>query len=306
MIDHRDVWVALGLALLAGCASSPAAPDASETRGVHSLPVVPEPASLSIGAFLARVDTQVEMWCELTLIASTEEQRAQCRGLQLNLARECAPRIGELIVELEGGPPLNRRRAAAGLGFTFKPEAQGPLLGALHDPSDEVVSNALLGLAVLGMPDTPLESVARLVRTHPDSFLRSNAAWAMRTIVEAGARDPVAGEAARMALVDPEPNVRVQSALVLGILADPGSTEALGDLLYDRTRLVAAAGARSLALIGRADASQKGRCARALVRAWERVDPQTRRSVHRALIRLRQADLGDEVGDWVEWAGNMP
>ena len=99
--------------------------------------------------------------------------------------------------ELESGPPINRIRAAAALGFTHAVEAQSPLLNALSDPLADVQHNALLGLAILARADTPLEPICRLCEFSPDAETRGQAAFALRSIVNAGGAADCAATTAR-------------------------------------------------------------------------------------------------------------
>ena len=177
---------------LAGCASPPektpvqAANEGRESYDPNLVQREPE----SIGSFLAELDKSMRAWTKLMFTAGTEAERRKATVLQKDLMRRTYPRMDELIAQLEGGPVQNRVRAAGALGFTKDPGAQSPLLAALHDESRDVICNALLGLTMLELPDTPLDRIAELYEHDPDPEIRANAAYAARAILEAGGSPP--------------------------------------------------------------------------------------------------------------------
>ncbi len=302
----RPLVAALAAAVaLAGCAAnrSQAEPlDQTEQFRPNAVRTQERP----IGMLLAEIDRQVEQWSQLTLTARSESEHKQARGIELNLGRIAKPRVAELVEQLETGPPLNRIRAAAALGFTHDPIAQAPLLGALHDPLDAVINNALISLGTMQRPDTPLGEICEHARTHPDAQVRSNAYRALVWIVNAGGDEPCTLDAARAGLADPEPTVRTQAALLCGMLADEASVPRLSDQLYDDHALVARAAAEGLAAIANRSKTGRGSAARALVAALDRVEKDRRPIIRKQLVRVRESDLGDDPAAWVEWARNMP
>ena len=216
-------------------------------------------------------------------------------------------RRAELIQQLESGPLHNRVIAACALGFTRDVEAQSPLIAALDDPHPEVVSNALLGLMLLGRADTPLEPICRQFTGSSDAGVRRNAAQCAAALVKAGARGDCILESSRHGLTDKEePTVRAQSALILATLEDRTSLAALCDRLYDPVPLVRAAAARAVSYIGSHSPPDKGTAARALVGALERSEGNARLQLLRPLIELAAFDYGPEIKDWKEWAARLP
>ena len=291
--------------LLAGCSSSKTSKGIEEEVPMEELDVVSiQTEDLEIGEFLAKADLAMRAWTSLTNTANTPAERTQARQLEDFLRNETENRQGELIAQLETGPPFNRIRAASALGFTDE-AALSPLVAALADGEQDVVHNALLGLALLALPQTPLEDVCELLRNDEDPHVRSNAAYALRSIVEAGGSGSCVVPAARRGLLDPEPLVQVQSALVLGLSEDTESIEALTDLAYDETPLVARAAIESLVIIARRDAAQRGPVARALLPALEEAPRKTRPMVKAALVQVAEGDHG-EYEDWVKWARDLP
>lgn len=215
-------------------------------------------------------------------------------------------RRDELIRELETGPPVNRMRAAATLGFTKTIEAQSPLLNALSDASPDVVHNAVLGLAILGRADTPLDALCRLSEFDPDPRTRGQAAFAVRSIVNAGGGGECVLGAARRGLADPEVYVRSQSALTLGLLGDAESVPALADLVYDASMHVTSAALEALLLIVDRHDLQKGPVGRALVEAYAKSKKQRKDLVKQALINISDVNYGEDLVLWTEWSQRLP
>jgi len=283
-------------------AAQPGSIEVAELEPLRVRELPPEP----IGKFLADLDLALRRWNDLMLTAKNADERRQARLLQGTLERNTRQRMDELIEQLESGPPQNRVRAAPALGFTRAVEAQSPLLAALADPSPDVVHNALLGLALLERADTPLDPICEILSTSHDPETRSNAAYALRSIVAAGGSGECALSSARLALVDPEPFVRVQAALVLGMQRDAGSIEPLADLLYDPVLLVSQGAIEALAMLGRDVPAERGRVARSLAAALAQFPSERKPSVRRALIQLAEIDYGEDEEEWMRWAQRLP
>lgn len=296
------------LLVTVGCAStSSKSTESSELRDRSAAEIIEatnQPAP--IGKLLAEIDASIRAWNSLLLTANTAEERRKARMLEDNLSRVAHQRRAEIIEQLESGPLNNRVVAASALGFTRDVEAQSPLIAALDDAYPEVVSNALLGLMLLGRTDTPLDPICRLMQSSPDESVRRNAAQCMGSLVQAGARSECVRSAARQGLSDVEPGVRSQSALLLATLVDKESLAPLCDRLYDDVPLVAAAAARAVAYIGAESPPEKGTAARALSRAYEDGKGVMRAHYRRALVDLAGVDYGVEPKDWAEWANRLP
>ncbi len=292
------------IVLASGCKSSKAktGPDTLPYDPHWSQPDAPQP----IGKLLADVDASLRAWTKLVMSARSAEEKRAAQGLELDLSRRVHPRTAELITQLESGPPANRIPAAAALGFSHAPEAQSPLLNALHDSNVDVVNNALIGLAILDLKDTPLGPIQEIYANNPDGRVRSNAAWAARTLMENGADGSALRDTARLALADSEPFVRAQSALILAQLEDADSITQLGELAQESTAFVSLAAGEALAVIGKANPHQKGPTARALAIAYGKLDKKERPVILRALLKLSEQNLGEDPKDWLEWAYKLP
>lgn len=297
------LWAATALLLAAGCRSTAAGSETAPEAEPY-VPLREEPQS--IGFFLTEFDASLRAWTNLRLAGTSRKDQRALRVLEQDLEKRATERQEEIVGELRSGPPQNRAIAAAALGFTQDPAVMTELLAALGDRSDEVVSNALLGLGLLAQPDTPCGQIERLLEGSSDAWTRSNAAFALQRVAAAGGRPTGLVEACRRALTDSEPGVRAQAATTLGIAADAGAVEALDELLYDDLPLVCASAAHALASIGSENLEQKGPAARALTRSLDRVPEGHRGDVLRELVRLNGAHLGEDVEPWQEWAAKLP
>jgi len=145
-----------------------------------------------------------------------------------------------------------------------------------------------------------------LLTDSPDAGTRSNAAYALRAVIAAGARGDAALDAARTTVHDPEPLVRVQVALVLGLLGDGTMLRPLADQVYDELPLVANAAVEALFLLADRDPALRGPVARALIPAMNEVPAALRPRVRRALVQIAKVDYGKDTEDWLEWANGLP
>lgn len=260
----------------------------------------------SVGKYLAELDAAIRAWMDKTWNASTREDRQKQDKLELYLEGEARRGQTELLVQLESGPLKNRIIAATALGFTRDPAVLSPLLGALEDPSSHVVQNALIGLSLLLSPDTPLERVAELMHPDREPELRGSAAYCARCLVEVGACGAGVLETARAGVVDSDPIVRSQSALILALLLDPDAILPLSMLLGDDVELVVAAAARSLAYVGREMPERKGDSARALTAALTEADKPLRTVLLRNLVALSEKNYGNDDEAWQAWSHRLP
>lgn len=297
------------LALAAACASCASFGSSDEE------PPEPEPAQPiqiapedPIGKFLVDADNAIYQWCALALSGTTPAQRNQQRALEGVLVDRTSRRCDELIHELESGPPINRIRAAAALGFSRQARAQSPLLNALSDPHPDVVHNALLGLAVLGRGDTPLDEICRATEFSKDAQTRAQGAFALRSIINNGGSGECALGTARRGLADSEPFVRSQCALTLGLLGDGESVPAIAGLFNDKAPHVVSAAVEGLLLMVEREPGQKGPVGRALLDAYSNAkskDPLKDQAMS-ALVRISDVNYGEDLLLWTEWSQRLP
>lgn len=288
------------VAFLGSCSSTPERDEELPPPTPH-----PEAEERTIGYHLATLDDRILAWNRLALEARGSADARKRNLLEEQIRSETRLRLGEVIAQLESGPPINRAIAATALGFSDVDEALSPLLSAVSDPDPEVRANALLGLGLLARAETPLAEVCFLVRTSDDAYIRNNAAFAMQHVVRAGGRNEMLADTARSAMSDPEAPIRAAAALVLGEIGETDAMGAVGDLLLDEAGLVCVAAARSLGLMAR-DRNEAGNVARQLVQVLDRVKPQHRAAVLVELVRLAGRNLGEETEPWREWAFGLP
>jgi HEAT repeat protein len=299
-LPRSNSLLVLLFCLLSACASS----DPKAAEGEPFTPP-PEPKQESIGFYLSQLDNAIAGWNQAKLRSRDEVDERKVRALERTIQYKTRLRFGELIAQLEAGPPRNRAICAVALGFSGLVEALSPMLSALEDPDPAVVSNALLGLGLLAQPETPLAQICFHLSRNPDAFTRNNAAFAMQRILIAGGDDDCARASAREALLDTESAVRSKAALILYLVGDTDSITALGDLLYDKEPVVIAAAATALAGLGK-DEAYTGAAARLMVAALEKVHPTQRLRILFELKRLRGADLGEDAAPWRDWAYRLP
>ncbi len=296
----------------AGCGSTPAKQEPAEPHSIDRFVPVQKQAPQPVGVLLIELDQQMQRWSSLVLTARSAEEQRLVRAIEAQLQSATLERKAELIAQLETGPPINRVRAAGVLGFTQLAEVQSPLLHALSDSLADVVHNALISLAVLAREDTPLDEISRLAALHPDAATRSNAMYALRSILGRRANvepAPELGEVlrtARAGIVDPEPFVRAQAGLILGLFGDVDSLRGLADLLNDAAPHVRLAALEGLVLVGKRSKTGKGPAARHLVAAYAASDKSMRPAVRRALVRLSEIDYGADPKEWSAWAAKLP
>jgi len=292
--------------LLGSCSTTDDQTDASADEDFRPL----GPASRagdSIGKYLTDLSTSIRAWNEKTLTAADTKERRKQALLEINIRERVTNRHMDILAELETGPDANRVIAAAALGFSDDPADLSPLIAALDDPNEKVVSNALLGLGVLELPQTPLFRIGELMRYSPNPKTRWSAADCALTLIAAGADSDGILEPARAGLTDAEePMVRTQSALILCLIGDTESIDALGNLLFDEIPLVSNSAAKSLTHLGKNNDEAIGDAARALLRAMEEGDRDLRLRVHPSLVKLSGHDYELDAELWKEWVERLP
>jgi hypothetical protein len=307
---NRRTLIVAGLAFLAlapGCAtdggSSSAVDDATTFEALGSA----TRADDSIGKYLSDLSTSMNAWMQKTMNATTKRERSKQGLLEINIRERVRRRQSDILLELETGPIKNRTIAAAAIGFCQDPAVLSPLLAALGDGNDKVVSNALLGLTVLGLPETPLEEISELIIYAEEPKTRWSASNCARSLIEAGAPGEPVLSAARAGLTDVlEPMVRTQCALILARMEDAGSIDALSLLLFDEAPIVASSAARSLCYIGRRVDTARGAAARALVTAMAESKRERRLLIHPSLVELAGRNHEFDMEAWSRWVARLP
>jgi HEAT repeat protein len=297
------------LALVAGCATTTSNSEIDPAEDETYRPL--GPASRrddSIGKYLGDLSTSINAWMEKTLYASTQQERNKQVLLETNIRERVRNRYDEILGQLETGPERNRIIAAGALGFSNQPAVVSPLLVALEDPNPKVVGNALMSLGVLGAPETPLNEIGQLLRYSPNPKTRWSAADCAVSLIAVGADRQGIVKPARAGLTDAEePMVRTLSALILALVGDTESIDALGNLLYDEVPLVSKSGAEALGYLGKKNEKYEGQAARALFRAMSEGDRDLQLRVLPSLKQVSGGrDYGLDIEEWERWVRKLP
>ena len=310
-MPHRyPLWLSLGLVL--GACSSPGShgketpEEARERMKVSVYDARAKLTNTTFGAYLAQLDHSIQAWTAMFISGDRVQDAHKLRALAVDIGTRAGKLYEPIVEALETGPPQNRRVCAAALGFVQSGAPLNPLLNAMGDEDELVRANALLALAVLGDPSTPLGGVLEQMRSGTTRAIRSNAALALIEILRAGGKgDEELVAAARIGLHDEEPLVRTQCALILAHQQDAASIDDLALQLYhDPVNAAAMSAARALAYLGSRDAHLKGRCARALAVSLATTNGTVKSSVLNDLRKLAQANFSSDE-DWVTWSQRL-
>ena len=252
---------------------------------------------LPLGTYINKLDGLLQQWNKAMLLPETTKNRALRTGLQLELAKRVKARFDELRQQLEtSNVERNRVIVAAALGFVREPRALNPLLNALNDPSPSVREHALIGLAELADPNTPVDIVALKLEGESSDAEQVNATLCLYRLAQEGIDVTKALPALRHGLDSRNPAVRVQSAAALGDAHDHESTPQLLAILHDDRQLAAAAAANALGKIGDTKTVPQ------LIEALSAPDYAVRDEARGALKRMNNGeDLGSEPGPWLRW-----
>ena len=297
--------------LLAACAAtgedSSAPVEEKERMAVTAYSPEAVRTQTTFGAYLAQLDRSIQSWTAMFLSGDRARDGQKLRSLALDIEHRASKLFYELVEALETSPSeQNRCISAAALGFVRTEESLTPLLNAITDRSPEVRADALLGLAVLGDPETPLGGVVEAMRVGITPEIRSNAALAVIEVLRAGGT-PSEGmvDAARLGLQSEEPLVRTQCALILAKEQDHIAIDDLSlQLSNDPVNTAAMAAGRALAYMGSREPTIKGRCARALAASLRLTNSTLKASVIDDLRKLARANYTTDE-DWIQWAHRL-
>lgn len=251
-----------------------------------------------------RLNNLLEEWQTATINKDSWKDKKIQSDLGGILTRYVYLNFDKILNELEYGPQPNRVTAAAALGFCRIPETKDfpqvyplaiqALLRCLDSGDDSITQNALLGLALLAVEDTPIETILPLMTQHHNPEVRSNAALCLSTITSPKDNDAVMPYVLP-ALRDDDPKVRCHAILVLENLEDRSAGAALIDLLDDKYEIIRVNAARALGNLGDMDACPK------LIENLEHVKESVRFYCHQALLKLTQENFGTDKEAWTEW-----
>ncbi len=105
----------LGAIGATSCASTSQSAEASDGAPKRPIGPIVEATNTpdAIGTLLAKLDASIRAWTTLAMTARSADERRKASLLEQNLMYLTHNRVGELIEQLETGPPYNQIVAAA-------------------------------------------------------------------------------------------------------------------------------------------------------------------------------------------------
>ncbi len=301
---------ALSLTILLGCLGPSCASsgkNSTDDGPQHYMKRVADVEEQNTGFILAELDGSMKQWSGLAALGDKDKDGHKARAIEEELRHRSRKNFFLLTKELESGPVRNRMISAMALGFSNAPEALPALLSALEDPDERVEINALTALSQLASKDTPLGLLAVRMTDHKNTKARAMASSAIIHCLRAKAVGENLEGTARLGLIDDEPLVRTNCALILAELRDSDSIESLERLLYDETPIVRRAARGSITFLGMNEDRVRGKAARALASSLDNAESNSdEANIILHLQKLSSINHGKEASDWLEWANQMP
>lgn len=199
----------------------------------------------------ARTDRRLQLQRSLDQwwLAVQRQEYAKSDGLGTALEQFVNKHFDEIAEDLTHANPRWRKIAAAGLGFSGRPQAVAPLESALRDSDADVLVGALLSLGRLAEADVTIDATkVTPFLSHSAPDIRSNAALVLVHATKKGQGELYLPLTA--AMEDHDAGVRVHVAAALGALGDPGAVPFLIRAMDDEKALVRIRAAYALARIG--------------------------------------------------------
>ncbi|MBU0754950.1 MAG: HEAT repeat domain-containing protein [Planctomycetes bacterium] len=251
-----------------------------------------------------RLNNLIGEWQNAAVNKNSWKQLKIKSNLGSILTRYVYLNFDKILNELERGAQPNRVTAAAALGFSripdndkfpqVYPRAVQALLRSLESGDDAITQNALLGLAILEVPETPLDLILPLMTRHHNPDVRSNAALCIASVVGPQQSDSVMPYVLP-ALRDDAPKVRNHAVSIILKLGDRSAINPLIELMDDRYEMIRVNAARALGEMGDLQA-----CG-ALIKNLTHPKESVRFYAHEALKKLSGKNFGLDEEDWKEW-----
>jgi hypothetical protein len=254
------------------------------------------------------LDQNLRSWRVLSSSGQVTKQY-QLRSLEDALTQHVYLNFDTILNELQDGDPQFRPIAAAALGFSVipAPEEPGgdpaypqvheravqPLVNVIQEGDDVLTQNALLALACIASPVTPIDLIKELALTHHEEDVRSNAALVLAKVLQPHHRDQVL-TALYAALGDESAKVRLHVVSALGAVREHASGgQLIGVVTTDDSTLVRANAVRVLGDLGVEESIPL------LISGLQ--SPSLRNECRRSLTRITEEDFGDNVDRWRNW-----
>ncbi|TAH34503.1 MAG: HEAT repeat domain-containing protein [Planctomycetota bacterium] len=277
-----------------GCAA--AGPDKDKPYVLEEYSPPPGRGELSTGQLIFECERHLGAWQRAMAAQRSPQNREDIQGIELALRSLAHREQKRLEEQAMSGQPRNRAVASAALGFTREPEVLSIIANNVADPDPMVAANALLGIGVLALPETPIRPIHEAVlRPTATQDVRRNATFAAFQIAQKERSDRDGTLAAIFAVVldNPDPTVRAQAAAGLGLARAAHMAPPVAELLAnDPDAQVRTAAAYALGEIGAPGS------AAALVKALKDRDKLTAGTARASLVKLHGRDEGPDPGDW--------
>lgn len=201
-----------------------------------------------------------------------------------------------LEAQVIGGEARNRGIASAALGFCGDPAVAPLIANNVSSEDADVAAKALLGLGVLCAEDTPLAPIlAAVTRADATEALLSNAAFCLFQLAIKLKRDPDGSLTAAFVelLRDPEPTIRAQAVIGLGLVKARTALPQISDILAaDPVPTMRTTAAYALGQIGAPESVA------ALISALSDPDDVTAGTARASLARIFGRDFGPQPAAW--------
>ncbi|MFK5956979.1 MAG: HEAT repeat domain-containing protein [Planctomycetota bacterium] len=274
---------------------------AIDDRGKRDLDERPEfsersKESANIGRLIVECDRHLRAWADAMAQVRSPKNQELVQYTTQSLGVLVAKNRSLLESQAVSGATRNRGIACAALGFSGDNRVTPLLLNGVSSGDPEVIAKALLGLGVLADPYTSMAPIhAAVIAPNASNEVLSNAAFAIFQIaIKTGAdTNGTMGSALLSLIHSPDPSVRAQAALALGLIRSNLALPQLTDLLAgDMAPDVRTAAAYGLGQIGSTAST------RPLANALRDPSELTAGAARAALVRIHGRDLGPDPDSW--------
>lgn len=272
-----------------------------DDRGERDLDSRPEFSKRSteaanIGRLILECDRHLRAWADAMAQVRSPKNQELVQYTTQALGILVAKNRSLLENQAVSGATRNRGIACAALGFSGDNRVTPLLLSGVSSGDQEVMAKALLGLGVLADPYTSMAPIhAAILAPNVTNEMQSNAAYAIFQIaIKTGTdSDGTMGSVLMSLIHSPDPSVRAQAALALGLIHSNLALPQLTDLLAgDMAPDVRTAAAYGLGQIGSTAST------RPLVDALRDPSELTAGAARAALVRIHGRDLGPDPDSW--------
>lgn len=282
------------VALGAGCSSGGTSRDKPYVTQPYEAP--PGRGELSTGELILSCEQHLQAWQQAMAGQRTRQNKEDLQGIELALKAITHREQARLEEQAVSGPPRNRAVASAALAFTADPKVLPLLMNNVSDPDPMVRTNALLGVGVLGLAETPTRPIyAAVSDPAATADVRRNGAYAAFRVAEKTRSDPDGALASTFGsqLGNPDPSVRAQCVVGIGLVRAAPMLPPVTDLLaHDPDAQVRTGCAFALGEIGSPGSVGP------LLEAMSDEDKLTAGTARASLVKLHGRDEGPDPDDW--------